>query len=115
MLAVSGGRLICLSTPHGRRGFFWDAWANGGQDLARIEVTADRIPRIAAEFLEKEKRCLGEAWLAAPPPPPGPPTAAPAPGRPVPRPSAPGRPRRRPAAHRRRRAAGARPPPAPWD
>jgi hypothetical protein len=63
MLAVSGGRLICLSTPYGKRGFFWDAWANGGDDWARIEVAADRIPRISAEFLEKEKRCLGESWF----------------------------------------------------
>ena len=29
MLAVSKGRLICLSTPYGKRGFFWDAWARG--------------------------------------------------------------------------------------
>ncbi len=32
MLAVSDGRLICLSTPYGKRGFFYDAWANGGDD-----------------------------------------------------------------------------------
>jgi hypothetical protein len=62
MLAVSGGRLICLSTPYGRRGFFWDGWANGGADWARIEVPAARVPRIAPEFLEQERRCLGESW-----------------------------------------------------
>src|SRR5262249_17334571 len=39
MLAVSNGRLICLSTPYGKRGFFHDAWARGG-DWARIEATA---------------------------------------------------------------------------
>src|SRR5262249_25398278 len=38
MLAVSAGRLICLSTPYGRRGFFYEAWANGGDDWTRIEV-----------------------------------------------------------------------------
>src|SRR5436309_264274 len=27
MLAVSHGRLILLSTPFGKRGFFWDEWA----------------------------------------------------------------------------------------
>jgi phage terminase large subunit-like protein len=32
MLAVSNGRLICLSTPYGKRGFFYNAWANGGDD-----------------------------------------------------------------------------------
>jgi hypothetical protein len=43
MLAVSNGRLICLSTPSGKRGFFHDAWARGGDDWARIEVPASRI------------------------------------------------------------------------
>ena len=51
MLAVSNGRLICLSTPYGKRGFFYDAWANGKADWARIEVPADRIKRISRDFL----------------------------------------------------------------
>src|SRR4028119_1011112 len=29
MLAVSGGRLIAMSTPYGRRGFFFQEWTNG--------------------------------------------------------------------------------------
>jgi hypothetical protein len=45
MLAVSGGRLICLSTPYGKRGFFYDAWARGGADWHRIEIPAQRIAR----------------------------------------------------------------------
>jgi hypothetical protein len=63
MVAVSKGRIFCLSTPHGKRGFFWDAWANGGDDWQRIEVPATQIPRITPEFLEQEKRALGEAWF----------------------------------------------------
>src|SRR5437868_9588708 len=63
MLAVSGGRLIILSTPFGKRGFFYDAWANGGADWERVEVAADRVPRIPAAFLEQERRGLGEAWF----------------------------------------------------
>jgi hypothetical protein len=39
------GRLICLSTPYGKRGFLHDAWANGGDDWHRIEVPADHIGR----------------------------------------------------------------------
>jgi Terminase large subunit, T4likevirus-type, N-terminal len=62
MLAVSGGKLICLSTPRGRQGFFWDAWANGGGDWARIEVPATKVPRISAKYLEEERRTLGEWW-----------------------------------------------------
>jgi hypothetical protein len=62
MLAVSGGRMICLSTPYGKRGFFWDAWANGGRDWQRIEIPAKEIPRIKPEFLNQEQRALGESW-----------------------------------------------------
>jgi hypothetical protein len=50
MLAVSNGRMICLSTPYGKRGFFHDAWATGGDDWQRIEVPAERISRITPEF-----------------------------------------------------------------
>jgi hypothetical protein len=63
MLAVSGGRLICLSTPYGKRGFFHDAWARGGDDWARIEVPAERVARIPPEFLDAERRALGESWF----------------------------------------------------
>jgi hypothetical protein len=63
MLAVSGGRMICLSTPFGKRGFFYDAWARGGADWHRIEVPAERIPRISTDFLARERRTLGESWF----------------------------------------------------
>jgi hypothetical protein len=63
MLAVSQGRLICLSTPYGQRGFFHDAWANGGEDWQRIEVPAEKIPRITAAFLAEERRAMGESWF----------------------------------------------------
>jgi hypothetical protein len=63
MIAVSGGKIICLSTPYGKRGFFWQAWAHGGSDWARIEVPATKVPRIPPEFLEEERRAMGEAWF----------------------------------------------------
>ena len=37
MLAVSGGRLLLLSTPFGRRGHFFEAW-EGEEQWQRIEV-----------------------------------------------------------------------------
>jgi hypothetical protein len=63
MLAVSDGRLVCLSTPYGRRGFFYDAWAHGGADWHRIEVPATAIPRIKPDFLAEERRAMGESWF----------------------------------------------------
>src|ERR1700722_6997355 len=63
MLAVSKGRLICLSTPYGKRGFFWNAWARGGEDWLRFEIAAGKGSRLTSAFLEQEKRALGESWF----------------------------------------------------
>jgi phage terminase large subunit len=62
MLAVSGGRLLCLSTPNGRHGFFYREWINTKAKWHRIEVPATQVPRISAEFLEEEREALGELW-----------------------------------------------------
>ena len=62
MLAVSDGRMVCLSTPFGRRGFFHDAWANGGDDWTRIEVKVDQVSRISRDYLERVRRQMGESW-----------------------------------------------------
>jgi hypothetical protein len=62
MLAVSRGRLLALSTPFGKRGWFYDAWQGSG-DWERVKVTAEQCPRIAAEFLAEERQALGERWF----------------------------------------------------
>jgi hypothetical protein len=62
MLAVSGGALWLMSTPHGKRGFFHQEWARGA-GWTRVRVRADECPRIAAEFLEEEKATMGERWF----------------------------------------------------
>lgn len=56
------GRLFLLSTPYGKRGFFYDAWARGGDDWLRFEVPVTQVSRIDPSFLEDEKRAVGEAW-----------------------------------------------------
>jgi hypothetical protein len=61
MLAVSGGRLILLSTPFGRRGFFHQAWNDRATDWLRFEVRAEQIPRISREFLDEELRTIGRS------------------------------------------------------
>ena len=63
MLAVSGGRLLMLSTPFGKRGVFYEEWS-GGIAWERYTVTAEECPRIPPEFLEEERRTLGPWWFA---------------------------------------------------
>jgi hypothetical protein len=63
MLAVSGGRLLMLSTPFGKRGVFYHEWT-GGSAWERYTVTAEECPRIPPEFLEEERRTLGPWWFA---------------------------------------------------
>ena len=57
MLAVSGGRLMMLSTPAGRRGVFFEEWTEG-IGWERYEVPASRVPRVSEAFLEEERRAL---------------------------------------------------------
>jgi uncharacterized protein (DUF2267 family) len=61
MLAVSGGRLVALSTPFGQRGWFFEEWQNG-QGWERYPVRADECPRISPEFLADERQAMGPRW-----------------------------------------------------
>jgi nucleotide-binding universal stress UspA family protein len=57
MLAVSGGSLIMLSTPVGKRGVFFEEWTSG-EGWERYEVKASECPRIGEAFLEEERKSL---------------------------------------------------------
>ncbi len=63
MLAVSGGRLVLLSTPFGKRGFFHQEWMHGGPDWHRVEVTAYDVPRMSRAWLDKERAAIGDWWF----------------------------------------------------
>ena len=63
VLAVSKGRLLVLSTPYGKRGFFHAEYTEGGADWHRVKVTAGQCPRITPEFLEEERRRLPDLWF----------------------------------------------------
>jgi len=63
MLAVSGGALIMLSTPYGKRGVFFEEWTSGA-GWERYEVTATQCTRIPPAFLEEERRAMPEWWFA---------------------------------------------------
>jgi hypothetical protein len=61
MLAVSGGRLLVMSTPFGKRGFFFQEWTEG-LNWERVEIHAAQCPRIPATFLAEERAALPARW-----------------------------------------------------
>jgi hypothetical protein len=62
MLAVSGGRIVLLTTPFGKRGFFHHEWVEGGDQWKRVSITAHDCPRISREWLEAERARIGDWW-----------------------------------------------------
>ena len=63
MLAVSGGRIVLLSTPWGKRGVFYNEWTEGGPAWQRVRITAHDVPRISPEWLEEEKRRMPDLFF----------------------------------------------------
>jgi hypothetical protein len=61
MIAVSGGSIMLLSTPFGKRGFFYRVWSSS-QRWLKIQVTAAQCPRLTSDFLAEELIELGERW-----------------------------------------------------
>jgi hypothetical protein len=57
MLAVSGGSLMMLTTPYGKRGVFFEEWTSR-RGWECYEVPASKCPRISEEFLEEERNSL---------------------------------------------------------
>jgi len=55
MLAISKGKLLAISTPYGKRGWFYNEWIDDNL-WEKYKVTALNCPRITAEFLANEKR-----------------------------------------------------------
>ena len=68
MLAVGDGDLWMMSTPYGKRGFFYETWEHGGGAAdavwQRVRVEATECGRIGRGFLEEERGTLGAAWFA---------------------------------------------------
>lgn len=61
MQATTGAQFLCLSTPYGQRGFFFEEWTGGSDRWKRIRVPADQCPRIDPKFLEAERQS-GASW-----------------------------------------------------
>ncbi|MBP1844468.1 hypothetical protein J2046_002727 [Rhizobium petrolearium] len=51
-------RLIALTTPAGKRGWFYEAWVSD-EGWERVKVPASACPRITPEYLAEELRALG--------------------------------------------------------
>lgn len=64
VLAVSQGTLICLSTPFGRRGAFYESW-EGPEDWHRVRVTWRDVPRFDRGFIEEERRVMPRLFFAS--------------------------------------------------
>lgn len=62
MLATTNGRLIALSTPFGRRGWWTDAW-HGKAPWKRVKIPATACPRIGAAFLHEQRESMGALWF----------------------------------------------------
>lgn len=63
MLAVSKGTLMLLSTPWGKRGFFYKEYSEFADAWKIYKVVATECPRITTEFLQEELRAVGDLWF----------------------------------------------------
>jgi hypothetical protein len=59
MLAVSDGTVWLMSTPYGKRGFFWEAWEHGGAEWLRVRVPATGC---AGGFRRSSWQKSGRRW-----------------------------------------------------
>lgn len=62
MLAVSGGKILALTTPYGKQGWFYKAWAEE-EGWYKVKITAEDCPRITEEFLSNERLQIGDWWV----------------------------------------------------
>jgi hypothetical protein len=63
-IAVSGGDVALISTPLGKRGFFYREFSSGGPQWKRYTVPASQCPRIPKSFLDEELITQGEEYFA---------------------------------------------------
>ena len=61
VLAVSKGRMLAISTPNGRQGWYYHA--SKSPDWNKTIITADQCPRISDETIEEARRSRGEQYV----------------------------------------------------
>lgn len=62
MLAVTKGQQVLLSTPFGKRGFFWKEWSEG-TGWQKHRIPWHQCPRITQDHIDAERRRWGDAWV----------------------------------------------------
>jgi hypothetical protein len=63
MLAISRGKLLALSTPYGRAGWFFEAWERGDA-WERVKIVGAECPRISPEALAEYRASMPARWFA---------------------------------------------------
>jgi len=64
VVAVRKGDWWMASTPHGKRGRFWEIWTYGeGADLLKVSAPASENPRIDPAFVEGLRREKGAQYV----------------------------------------------------
>jgi hypothetical protein len=64
MLVTSRGRLVALSTPRGRSGWFFEKWHAADPGWLKIDARAAGSPRISRAALEEQRLTLGPRLFA---------------------------------------------------
>ena len=60
MLATRNGKIILMSTPWAKSGFFFDEWREGDpEEWFKLAIPATECPRIPQKFLERERKRMG--------------------------------------------------------
>jgi hypothetical protein len=65
MLVSNHGRLLCLSTPRGKSGFYYERWVSEDANWTRINARASESPRISPEAIAEQRSSLGPRLFSA--------------------------------------------------
>lgn len=63
MLATTDGMCLAMTTPRGKRGWFYDNWIGADVDWYRVTVDWRKIARYSESFIARQRRRFGEYWF----------------------------------------------------
>lgn len=61
LAACPDAPMVCLSTPNGRAGWFFDAWTEGGPEWHRIKVDHTKVSRLSDRHIREERASMTAA------------------------------------------------------